>query len=105
MKKPTAPEGTAGRLDTGHDTKQRRILHIFAHGHSLNRFEAAAIGDTCLNSTVSSLTHRHGLPFNREWEVVRNRFGSATRVLRYRLTSDSMTKARGILKTHPTRRP
>jgi hypothetical protein len=96
MKKPTTPERMAGR-QPAHDTKARMMLHLFASGHSLNRFEAATAGDTCLNSTVSELAHKYGLEFIRVWEKVPNRFGTWTKVIRYRLAPKSRDIARKLL--------
>lgn len=65
------------------DTKISRILNILRSGRSLNRFEAAPLGDSCLNSTVAVL-RAEGFNIVGEWEEVPNRFGGKTRCKRYR---------------------
>jgi len=84
-----------------HDSKLSRILNLFASGRSLNRFEAATAGDTCLNSTISRLSHSYGLEFIRVWEKVPNRFGFWTRVIRCRLTPEALDKSRKLLSSEP----
>lgn len=70
------------RPDAGDDTKLARILAILRSGRSLNRFEAEAYGDHCLNSSVSAL-RADGNLIHGEWERVPTRFGKKARVLRY----------------------
>lgn len=62
-------------------TKESMILTIMCEGRSLNRFEAARLGDTCLHSTISTLRNK-GYLFHDEWEWVPTRFGE-THVKRY----------------------
>jgi hypothetical protein len=62
--------------------KETMILTIMRAGQSLNTFEAQRLGDTCLNSTISTLRGK-GYLFHDEWEWVPNRFGGETRVKRY----------------------
>jgi hypothetical protein len=64
-------------------SKKSRILAFLRDGYSLNRFEAAAHGDSVLNSTISDL-RADGQHILDEWEMVPNRWGSLARVKRYR---------------------
>ncbi|MFA7666366.1 MAG: helix-turn-helix domain-containing protein [Burkholderiaceae bacterium] len=70
------------------DTKINRILNILRSGISLNRFEAARLGDSCLNSTVAVL-RAEGFNIVGVWEEVPNRFGGKTRCKRYRYVAGS----------------
>ena len=51
-------------------TKISRVLAYLLQDRSLNRFEAERLGDHCLHSTISSLTHGYGLKFARKSERV-----------------------------------
>jgi len=82
-KKPSDSSGKSQRVNQKIGTKKFNIIQHFLEGLSLNRFEAEALGDHCLHSTVSDLVHKLGLEIPREWEEVPNRFGSTTRVKRY----------------------
>lgn len=79
------------------DTKIARILDHLANGGSLNRFDAERLGDHCLNSTIAVLSGTYALNFIRQREKVPNRFGSATPVLRYRLSEKEQARARKLL--------
>lgn len=79
--------------------KTMRILSQFITGASLNRFEAEHLGDHCLNSTISTLTNRHGLTFQRKPEKVANRWGKPCRVVRYSLTTEDLVFANAVLAT------
>lgn len=70
------------RPDGAEDTKLARILAILRSGRSLNRFEAEAYGDHCLNSSVSAL-RADGNLIHDQWERVPTRFGRKARVKRY----------------------
>lgn len=84
MYKKNAPATNNGSTqDKGNYSKQSRILAVLRQ-RSLNRFEAEHFGDHCLHSTISSL-RKQGYIFFDEWEEVPNRFGTTTRVKRYRL--------------------
>jgi hypothetical protein len=101
MKKPTTFESMAGPYSRDCSTrksKQATILQAFYSGRSLNRFEAEVLGDHCLHTSVSTFTHCHGLMFERHSESVPNRFGSKTKVMRYRLAERSRGRAGALLK-------
>lgn len=57
------------------DTQIARVLALLIAG-TLNRFEANPHGDTCLNSTISSLRNRHKLTILDRWETYSGRHGS-----------------------------
>jgi hypothetical protein len=77
--------------------KLQRMLSVFASGTSLNTFQAKEIADTCLHTTISDLQARHGITFSRQWETVTNRYGTKTRVLRYRLVDANLERAQTII--------
>lgn len=64
-------------------TKESRILALLSE-RSLNRFEAEAYGDHCLNSTISKLRAK-GHIIHGEREEVPTRFDDSTQVMRYHL--------------------
>lgn len=106
MKKPTNTEALAGQHNPDSTTspkkkapaKAGRMLLIFFIGKSLNTFEAQDLGDTCLNTTVSTFRRKHGLIFDAILEAVPNRFGGKTWVKRYRLAKQSEKAAFTLLK-------
>lgn len=68
--------------------KHATILKAFLEGRSLNRFEAEALHDHCLNSTVSALQNNFGIVIDRNRESVPCVNGKAlVSVNRYRLNS------------------
>lgn len=58
---------------------------------SLNTFQAQALGDSCLNTTVSILKTK-GVNVQDEWEKVPNRFGTMSRVKRYWIEEEPVQK-------------
>lgn len=65
-------------------TKLGRITEALKHPHGLNRFEAEALGDHCLNSTVAVIRESYGDQLVQRWETVTTRFSpDGVRVLRY----------------------
>ena len=68
--------------------KHATILKAFIEGHSLNRFEAEALHDHCLNSTVSALQNSFGIIIDRQRETVPCINGKASvSVNRYKLNA------------------
>jgi hypothetical protein len=63
-------------------TKIERILGLLQAGRTLNRFDAEAFGDHCLNSTIAVL-RKYGFLIVGTWEYVQTRFDRKVRVLRY----------------------
>ena len=78
------------------NTKTFAILKHFATGKTLHRFQAARLGDSCLNSTVPSITRQYGIRFNRESIEVQNNYGGLTRCTRYWLENGQLEKAKGL---------
>ncbi|TXI62716.1 MAG: hypothetical protein E6Q48_05485 [Limnohabitans sp.] len=77
--------GSGADAPTG---KHATILKAFLEGRSLNRFEAEALHDHCLNSTVSALQNNFGIVIDRHREKVPCVNGKAsTSVNRYRLNA------------------
>lgn len=65
-------------------TKLDRVIAALHHPAGLNRFEAARLGDTCLNSTVAVIRSIYGSKLISQWETVPCRFTErGVRVLRY----------------------
>ncbi len=65
-------------------TKLDRVIAALHHPTGLNRFEAARLGDTCLNSTVAVIRGMYGSKLISQWETVPCRFTErGVRVLRY----------------------
>lgn len=81
-------------------SKHATILKAFVEGRSLNRFEAEALHDHCLNSTVSALQNNFGIVIDRNRELVpcANRKASVS-VNRYRLNikPTNIKRARHVL--------
>ena len=73
-------------------TKQQAVIEATSTKQGLNRFEAQAIGDSCLNSTISNLS-KMGYQFRTERETVPNRFGGQTHCNRYWLVSRPQSTA------------
>lgn len=71
-------------------TKIDRVIAALHLPHGLNRFEAARLGDTCLNSTVAVIRSIYGSKLISQWETVPCRFTErGVRVLRYWITGEA----------------
>ena len=71
-------------------TKLDRVIAALHHPAGLNRFEAARLGDTCLNSTVAVIRGMYGSKLISQWETVPCRFTErGVRVLRYWITGEA----------------
>ncbi len=92
-KKPSG-SGKQQRANQKIGTKKFNIIQHFLKGLSLNRFEAEALGDHCLHSTVSTLVNTLGLEIPRKWETISNRFGGTTRIKRYWFSESDIEKIR-----------
>lgn len=69
--------------------------------HSMIQLEALNLyGDTCLNTTVSALTHNHGLTFIKKSEPHRNKSGGTVHFMRYWLSDDSQAHARHLISRY-----
>lgn len=79
-------------------SKIARILaYLLIPCNSLNRFEAEHLGDHCLPSTISTLTHSYNIKFQHQPEKVPNRWGQPCTVTRYRLPETQREHARQVL--------
>ena len=78
-------------------TKKATILQYLTLSGSLNRFEAQRLGDSTLNSTISTLVNDHGIVFDKRRELVPNRVGGLTRVVRYKVAAESIDNALALL--------
>jgi len=96
-KKKPSGSGKKQRANQKIGTKKFNIIQHFLEGLSLNRFEAEALGDHCLHSTVSTLVNKLGLEISRKWEAVPNRFGGTTRVKRYWFSESDIAAIRKLL--------
>jgi len=77
-------------------TKTERILEAFVRGEQLHRFNTFTYRETCLHTTVSDLTHKGGLIFNRKTVQV-NRQGDKVSVKLYWLAEPSLAEAETLL--------
>jgi hypothetical protein len=87
MKKPNnnKPSGS-GKQQRAHPIQGSKEFTIIQHlllGNSLHRFEAEALADHYLHSTISIIARKYGLEIPRQWKTFPNRFGSTIRVKRY----------------------
>ena len=96
-------EGKAKQVAIKPQTKIERILQAFTTGRSLHRFQAFALRDTCLHSTVSALEKGHNLLFKRRTVII-DRQGDLVRVTEYWLHPDSLDKAVKVLDAMRQRR-
>lgn len=79
-------------------SKIARILaYLLIPCNSLNRFEAEHLGDHCLPSTISALTHDYSVQFQHLPERVPNRWGQPCTVTRYCLSETQREHAHQVL--------
>ncbi|WP_197092448.1 hypothetical protein [Stutzerimonas frequens] len=79
-------------------SKIARILaYLLIPCNSLNRFEAEHLGDHCLPSTISTLTHSYNIQFQHQPERVPNRWAQPCTVTRYCLPETQREHARQVL--------
>ena len=90
-KKPSgSPKSQKVYLRTG--SKEFTIIQHLLLGNSLHRFEAEALGDHCLHSTISIIARKYNLVIPRKWVKVSTRFNITTQVKSYWLsTEDKIT--------------
>jgi len=82
-------------LRTG--SKEFTIIQHLLLGDSLHRFEAEALGDHCLPSTISTISRKYGLEIPRKLVEVSTRFSSDTTVMRYWFSESDIAKMRKLL--------
>ncbi|MAC45539.1 MAG: hypothetical protein CMI12_01620 [Oceanospirillum sp.] len=65
---------------------------------SLNQLEALPLyGETCLHSTISTLSNDHDIDFDRVREQHQHQGGGITHFMRYTLTDDSRSQAQALV--------
>lgn len=77
--------------------KEFTIIQHLLLGDSLHRFEAEALGDHCLPSTISTISRKYGLEIPRKLVEVSTRFSSNTTVMRYWFSESDIAKMRKLL--------
>lgn len=108
MKKIATPNKEAAtKHDTHSTTKLTRppfkievaaMAFIENGSQGMNSLEAnRKYGDTALHTSVSTLTHDHGIHFKRQPEDIENRAGAISRFTRYSLLTDDDVKRAMIL--------
>src|SRR5688572_12279060 len=76
--------------------KSHKILLELVRGNSLNRFEAAKLGDWCLNTTIATLQRKLNIFIDRQREDVPCRVGQVS-VCRYSIPESHRKEAAGKL--------
>lgn len=78
------------------ETKWSRILRALVNGRRLTRYEAEALGDHTLNTTISILRRRHGVSVQREVVVIDGNYGRFW-CARYWLDREGKARAQRLL--------
>ena len=81
-------------LRTG--SKEFTIIQHLLLGNSLHRFEAEALGDHCLHSTISIIARKYNLVIPRKWVKVSTRFNSTTQVKSYWFSTEDKIKINSL---------
>lgn len=82
---------------TSKPVKWRRILEVLVRGERLNRFQAARLGDSCLNSTICDIEN-HGVPVKRRAIKLPGYNGLPVRCNEYWIASADIELARRVLR-------
>lgn len=91
---------TALQKRAAHTPKYIVSLSYFIH-RSMNRLEALNLyGDTCLNTTVSALSKKHGFTFIKRLEPHTNQAGGIVHFTRYWLAGESKERAYEAIKPY-----
>ena len=114
MKKPTSPEGKTNKQKTKYSIKtknrfsSKRIEQVVPKyiitlrillQRSLIELEALSIyGETCLHSTISTLSNQKGIRFYRKSEAHKHRNGGVTHFTRYSIFDEDKEKAKALIK-------
>ncbi len=94
-KKPSgSPKSQRAHLRTG--SKEFTIIRYLLQGNSLHRFEAEALGDHCLHSTISIIARKYDLEIPRKWVKVVTRFNGTTQVKRYWFSTEDKLKINSL---------
>jgi hypothetical protein len=81
-------------LRTG--SKEFTIIQYLLMGNSLHRFEAEALGDHCLHSTISTISRKYAIEIPRELVQVSTRFNGTTSVMRYWFSEEDKIKINSL---------
>ncbi len=85
-------------------TPKKIIALQYLMGRSLNQLEALRLfNDTCFNTTISTLSNKHGLVFDRVSEPHNHQGGGITHFTRYTLTDDSRPQAQALINQYTNR--
>lgn len=83
-------------------TPKKIIALQYLLARSLNQLEALRLfNDTCFNSTISELSNKHGLCFNRVSEPHNHQGGGVTHFMRYTLADESQVAAKVLISSYP----
>ena len=94
-KKPSgSPKSQKVYLRTG--SKEFTIIQHLLLGNSLHRFEAEALGDHCLHSTISIIARKYNLVIPRKWVKVSTRFNITTQVKSYWFSTEDKIKINSL---------
>jgi len=92
QQKTNTSESTGKKHITLREGKTKEIVKLFVSGRRLSCLDHYWTGDTCLHSTVSSLSKRYGLSIPREWMKKPNRAGVKTRVKDFWFSAEDKAK-------------
>ena len=100
MKKPNnnKPSGS-GKQQRAHPIQGSKEFTIIQHlllGNSLHRFEAEALADHYLHSTISIIARKYGLEIPRKWVKASTRFDGITQVKRYWFSEEDKIKINSL---------
>lgn len=92
QQKTSTSESTGKKHITLREGKTKEIVKPLACGRRLSCLDHYWTGDTCLHSTVSSLSKQYGLSIPREWMKKPNRVGVLTRVKDFWFSAEDRAK-------------
>lgn len=115
MKKIATPNQESSHFNTQINNTPKRapykielcLVELLEHGEAgLIELEALqAYGETCLHTTISTLSNAHGLTFKRSSHQHRSKRGPIAIFTRYSLADDEqIKKAQKLLKHYRTKR-
>jgi hypothetical protein len=78
-------------------TKQQKVISEFLKNKKLSCLDHYWLGDTCLHSTVSTLSKRYGLEIPRKRQKLPNRQGKKVSIVLYWFSETDKQKATKIL--------
>jgi len=95
-KKKPSGSGKQQRAYPIQGSKEFTIIQHLLLGNSLHRFEAEALGDHCLPSTISIIVRKYDLNIPRKMVQVSTRFNSITSVMRYWFSEEDKVKMNSL---------